>query len=123
MATAHERTARDLNMTFRRLGAHGDVLSDGDGVLIPLSTAKNVVAAVGYVQGGSFAPFVNTLLGRAHTDVHLRGDEGMHLRRALDEIIRESDRRKKIDRGQIPGALSGAEVSRLARRHPHLFRL
>lgn len=118
----NDRTAQDLNRIISRFGVPADVTSTDDGVLIPARTAQELSAKLGFVQGGSRVPFVRTLL-RANSvgQVFLRGDEGMHLRRALEDIHREDDRRQKLDRGQLPGALSGAEVSYLARRHPHLF--
>jgi len=117
-----DRTAQDLNRAFAAFGVRGDVTATDDGVHIPAVTAQALYAKLAYVQGGSRVPFVRTLLRPSGVEgITLRGDEGLHLRRALDDIHREDDRRRRIDRGQIPGALSAAEVSHIARTQPHLF--
>ena len=117
-----ERTATDLNRAISLFGVAGEVTPTDDGVIVPAASAQRLLSAIGFIEGGARVPFVRSLLSRApETGVLLRGDEGLHLRRALEDIERAKTRQAKLDRGQIPGALSGAEVSRLARKSPHLF--
>lgn len=118
----YTRTADDLSRAFRSLGAPNGITASDDGVTIPWRSATALLSRLAFVEGGSRVPFVRSLLRCAPgTDIFLRGDEGMHLRRALEDVERENRRREKLDRGQIPGALRSSEVVRLARRHPHLF--
>jgi len=118
----HARTATDLNHVFGQFGVRGDITADGDTVTVPAPAAQRLLAAIGFIQGGGRVPFIRTLLQRTPgRDVELVGDEARHLLRELTDVLRSQQRADKIDRGTLPGALSAAEVSRLARKHPHLF--
>jgi len=117
------RTASDLNSVFREFGVRGDIAADGDKVVVPASAAQRLLAAIGFIEGGGGVPFVRALLQRRPgVDVELVGDEALHLKRGLEDVLRAKRRADRIDRGILPGALSAGEVSRLARKHPHLFR-
>ena len=121
MPSPYTRIADDLNRSVRQFGAHPDVTATDDGVVIPALTARKVTSALGFMQGGMRVPFVSSLLGRGTADTLLRGDEGLHLVRALDDIARQAQRRRRIDHGQIPGALSSSEVTHIARTQPWLL--
>lgn len=117
----NDRTADQLNRTFAHLGAPGGVTAVQDGVSIPMQTARQLLSKLAFVQGGARIPFVNSLLRHTGEDIVLRGDEGRHLAVALEDVERQVRRNRQIDRGQIPGAMSGSEVTRLIRQNPHLF--
>lgn len=122
MHATHSRTADQLNRTFSHLGVHGGVSATDDGVVIPAQAARQLLSKLSFVQGGSRAPFVNMLLRRpTGEDIVLGGDQGRHLSRTLEDVERQVRRNAQLDRGQIPGAMMSAGVSRLIRRHPHLF--
>lgn len=122
MSPRYARIAEQLDASFARFGVQGAAEAVDDGVNIHWQSVQQLRSAIAFIEGGSRIPFVNALLRAApRTDVLLRGDEPHHLRRALDDLWHQKTRNAQIDRGQIPGALSGAEVSRLIRRHPHLF--
>ncbi|SDH54130.1 hypothetical protein [Microbacterium sp. 77mftsu3.1] len=121
MNQQYARTAEQLNHVFNLLGAPADIRPTDNGVIVPAHTARGLLSRIAFVQGGSRVPFVNALLRTTGHDLHLAGDEGLHLSRALEDIHRSTRRAAQIDRGVIPGNLSGAEVSRLARRHPGMF--
>ena len=122
MSFIHDRTAADLTRAFAAVGVRTDITATDDGVIVPQEGAQRLLATLAFREGGNRLPFVNRLLQRAPAaGVHLRGDEGRHLYRALEDISNSRRRAEQIDRGQIPGALSGSEVMRLARKHPHMF--
>lgn len=122
MTTAHDRTADDLTRAFADLNVRASITSTDDGVIVPQDDARRLLSTLSFHEGGSRQPFVYSLMQRPPADgVFLRGDEGRHLWRALQDIVRSRRRNNQIDRGQIPGAMSGAEVMRLARTHPMMF--
>lgn len=122
MSTAHDRTAADLTRAFADLGARATITSTDGGVIVPHDDARRLLSALSFHEGGSRQPFVYSLMQRPPASgVFLRGDEGRHLWRALGDIVRARRRNEQIDRGQIPGAMSGAEAMRLVRRHPVMF--
>lgn len=121
MTPLYVRIADDLSRAFRALGVPARFDVDEHGVKLTRADARALLAALAFVEGGSRVPFVRSLL-RGAGDVLLRGDEGRHLCRALEDIARTTRRNASIDRGLLPGALSGAETQRLVRTHPHLFR-
>ena len=122
MTERFQRLAEQLDASIARLGERGAANAVDDGVSIRWAAVQQLRATISSIEGGSRGPFIHSLLRTpAHTDVVLRGDEPHHLRRALDELARQKSRNDQIDRGQIPGTLSGAEVTRLIRRHPQLF--
>lgn len=82
----YERTAVALNRAITMFGVPGDAQATTDAVRIPAGTVQEVLGAVGFVHGGAYAPFVRALLPHTGGDATLRGDEGMHLARALDDI-------------------------------------
>lgn len=122
MTSRHLRIVNDLNIAFRSFGAPADITADGDTVTVPASTAQHLLASLRDIEGGGRVPFIRALMPNPHADVVLVGDQALHLHRALMEVQHAQRRADQIDRGIIPGALSGAEALRLARKHPHLFR-
>jgi hypothetical protein len=114
------RISDDLTRVFSTFGVRAHIAVTDDGVTVHAADARALMAALAFVEGGSRVPFVRSLL-RCGDDVLLRGDEGRHLCRALEDIARTKNRNDAIDRGRIPGALSGVEAMRLSRKHPHLF--
>lgn len=119
MSTLHERTASDLARSFAALGVRVSITASEDGVTVPQEGARQLLARLAFDEGGSRLPFVNRLLqSPSASGVVLRGDEGRHLWRALEDIHRTRHRNSQIDRGIVPGALSASEAVRLARRFP-----
>lgn len=115
--TMYERTAADLSRAFADFGVRVSIPTTDDGVTIPRDAAQSLLAALAFREGGNRLPFVYRLLQHPPADgVTLRGDEGRHLWRALEDITHTRRRAEQIDRDQIPGALSASEVARLARR-------
>lgn len=122
MSSRYLRIAEQLGFSLARFGVRGAATAVDDGVSISWQSVQQIRSAIAFIEGGNRTPFVNSLLrGAQSNDVVLRGDEPHHLRRALDDLWHQKTRNEQIDRGQIPGALSGAEVSRLVRRNPYLF--
>lgn len=121
MSTILDRTAADLTRAFAALDVRTDITANAEGVTVPEDGARRLLASLSFHEGGSAQPLVGHLLRRSRGDVTLHGDEGRHLWRALKSIALSRRRSEQIDRGQIPGALSGAEAMRLARKHPHMF--
>lgn len=122
MSDRFRRISEQLDGSFARLGVPAATSTTEDGVVIRWSDVQRLRSVMSSIEGGSHLPFIHALLRSApHTPVVLRGDEPHHLRRALEDLKRQKTRNEQLDRGQIPGALSGSEVARLIRRRPELF--
>lgn len=119
----NQRAAQRLLRAFRLWNITGDIVATDEGVSVDRQAASRLLSVIAGIEGGSRVPFIGALLNvHTGTDVVLRGDEPHHLARQLEELHRQHERRRRIDRGQFPGAMSAAEVARIWRRHPHLFR-
>lgn len=122
MSERFRRTATQLDAVFARFGVRPSAVAIDEGITLPWSAVQQLRSAIAFTEGGNRIPFVNALLRCAPGgEVVLRGDEPHHLMRALNDLIRQKTRNDQLDRGQIPGALSGAEVTRLLRKHPQMF--
>lgn len=122
MSERFTRVAQQLDAAFTHFGIRDATTPTEDGVSISWDAVNRLRGEISSIQGGSGVPFIVALLRTPpRTDVTLRGDEPHHLRRALDDLWRKKTRNEQIDRGLIPGALSGSEVMRLMRRHPQMF--
>lgn len=119
---AYERSSRGLDRAFALLGVSARTIPTSNGVIVPASVARVLTSRTSFVEGGARVPFIRALLHRQPgQDILMQGDTAHHLRRALEELHHAKVRANRIDRGQIPGALSPSEATRLLRRHPGLI--
>ncbi|NYF16030.1 hypothetical protein HDC37_000844 [Microbacterium sp. AK009] len=115
--------AAALGRALALFSVHATVTVAEDHVLVPNRTAEAILSDIARVDGAGSAHRVRSLLhSRRGEDVQLTVPDAAHLVLALEDGHRQKRRNEQIDRGQIPGPMSSAEVMRLARRHPGLFR-
>lgn len=118
---AYERAHGNLSRAFGLFGVPLRATVTDGGIVIPYTEIRSLNARFSSIDDGGRGSFVRALLrGRPGEDVLLRGDEGFHLARTIEEAHRQHTRAEQIRRGRIPGALSGAEAVALMRRHPGL---
>ncbi|KQO98140.1 hypothetical protein [Leifsonia sp. Leaf264] len=115
--------AQRLDNIIRRYRVQSTVTMTDDGsVIVAARTVEQLTAALRDIRSAdsdvNYA--ANTLnpgrRTRVTDDVTVTAREVPRLTSALDRAYWRADREAKIDRGQIPGALSGPEAVKVAKR-------